>query len=46
MLCGLLRVQGFSKALEILRLDKNKPMARTFDIRNEKKRDGKKNRQN
>src|SRR5262249_18212266 len=43
---ALLRVQGFGKGLEIVRLHKNNSTTRTINIRYEKKRDGKKNRQN
>ena len=43
---ALLGVQGFSEALEILRPHANDSMARGIYIRDEKKRDGKSDRQN
>jgi len=42
---ALLRVQGFSEALEILWLYTNGSTARAIYIRDEKKRDGKSDRQ-
>ena len=43
---ALLRVQGFSEALEILGLYVNDSAARAIYIRYEKERDGKSDRQN
>ena len=43
---ALLRVQGFSEALEILGLYANDSAARAIYIRYEKERDGKSDRQN
>ena len=46
VLVALLRVQGFSEALEILGLYANDSAARAIYIRYEKERDGKSDRQN